>query len=84
MWFEVPLFHLGDAIYLRINVLGMVELWVELWWNYVKFHPNSTHNSTIYNRLIIKMITIPRWKGGTSNDKNYFSEKNIGKSINSC
>ena len=75
MWFEVPPFHLRDAIYLRINMLGMVELRVELWWNYVKFHPNSTYNSTIYNHLIIKMITIPRWKGGTSNDKNYFSEK---------
>ena len=48
---------------------------VELGWNYVKFHPNSTHNSTIYNRLIINMITTPRWKGGTSNDKKYFSEK---------
>ena len=56
-------------------MLGMVELWVELGWNYVKFHPNSTHNSTIYNRLIIRMITTPRWNGGTSNDKNYFSEK---------
>ena len=56
-------------------MLGMVELWVELGWNYVKFHPNSTHNSTIYNSLIINMITTSRWKGGTSNDKKYFSEK---------
>ena len=75
MWFEVPPFHLRGVIYLRINMLGMVELWVELWWNYVKFHPNSTHNSTIYNSLIINMITTSRWKGGTSTDKNYFSEK---------
>ena len=56
-------------------MLGRVELWVELWWNYVKFHPNSTYNSTIYNSLIINMITTSRWKGGTSTDKNYFSEK---------
>ncbi|MDD6511536.1 MAG: hypothetical protein PUF52_10075, partial [Prevotella sp.] len=75
MWFEVPPFHLSGVIYLRINMLGMVELWVELWWNYVKFHPHSTYNSTIYNNLIINMITTSRWKGGTSTDKNYFSEK---------
>ena len=55
-------------------MLYKVELWVELWWNYMKFHPNSTHNSTTNNLLIIKAITTPRWKGGTSNDKKYFSE----------
>ena len=75
MSFVIPPFHLDDAIRLIINVLGMVELWVELGWNYVKFHPNSTYNSTIYNSLIINMITTSRWKGGTSTDKNYFSEK---------
>ena len=75
MWFEVQPFHLRDVIYLRINMLGRVELWVELGWNYVKFHPNSTYNSTIYNSLIINMITTSRWKGGTSTDKKYFSEK---------
>ena len=75
MWFEVPPCHLRGVIYLRINMLGRVELWVELGWNYVKFHPNSTYNSTIYNSLIINMITTSRWKGGTSTDKNYFSEK---------
>ena len=75
MSIEVPPFHLRDVIYLRINMLGRVELWVELGWNYVKFHPNSTYNSTIYNSLIINMITTSRWKGGTSTDKNYFSEK---------
>ena len=75
MWFEVPPFHLRGVIYLRINMLGRVELWVESGWNYVKFHPNSTPNSTIYNSLIINMITTSRWKGGTSTDKNYFSEK---------
>ena len=75
MWFEVPPFHLRGVIYLRINMLGRVELWVELGWNYVKFHPNSTPNSTIYNSLIINMITTSRWKGGTSTDINYFSEK---------
>ena len=50
----------------------MVELWVELGWNYMKFHPNSTHNSTMYNILIIKNITPTRWKGGTSFTKNIF------------
>ena len=54
MWFEVPPFHLRGVIYLRINMLGRVELWVELGWNYVKFHPNSTHNSTLPNTLIIR------------------------------
>ena len=57
-----------------MSMLYKVELWVELWWNYMKFHPNSTHNSTTNNLLIIKAITTPRWKGGTSNDKKYFSE----------
>ena len=75
MWFEVPPFHLDVVIILIIKLLYMVELWVELWWNYVKFHPNSTYNSTIYNSLIINMITTSRWKGGTSTDKKYFSEK---------
>ena len=64
MSFVIPPFHLDDAIRLIINVLGMVELWVELGWNYVKFHPNSTYNSTINNLLIIKAICAPRWKGG--------------------
>ena len=54
MWFEVPPFHLRGVIYLRINMLGMVELWVELGWNYVKFHPNSTYNSTSSNVLILR------------------------------
>ena len=27
------------------------------------------------NHLIIKTITVQRWKGGITNDKNYFSEK---------
>ena len=38
-------------------MLYMVELGVELGWNYMKFHPNSTYNSTIYKLLIINMIT---------------------------
>ena len=42
-------------------------------WNYMKFHPNSTPNSTINNPLIIKMITTLRWKSGITNDKKYFS-----------
>ena len=53
----------------------MVELWVELGWNYMKFRPNSTHNSTSHKLLIIKVVTALRWKGGITNDKKYFSEK---------
>ena len=75
MSFVIPPFHHSEVIYLSISVLFEVELWVELGWNYVKFHPNSTHNSTTNNPLIIKAITTARWKGGTSNDKKYFSEK---------
>ena len=68
----IPPFHLGVAIVLIIKKISMVELWVELGWNYMKFHPNSTHNSTMYNILIIKDITPMRWKGGTSFAKNIF------------
>ena len=50
----------------------MVELGVELGWNYMKFHPNSTYNSTLPNTLNIKHIYCPRWKGGITNNKNYF------------
>ena len=38
----------------------------------MKFHPNSTPNSTMYNILIIKNIAPIRWKGGTSFAKNIF------------
>ena len=55
-----------------VNTLCKVELGVELWWNYMKFHPNSTPNSTMRNHLIIKTITVQRWKGGITNDKKYF------------
>ena len=72
---EVPPFHLVKVIHLIISVLDKVELGVELGWNYMKFHPNSTHNSTINNQLIIKMITALRWKSGITNDKKYFSKK---------
>ena len=41
----------------------------------MKFHPNSTRNSTTFKHLIIKTITAPRWKGGITNDKKYFSGK---------
>ena len=41
----------------------------------MKFHPNSTPNSTIRNSLIIRGMTTPRWKGGITNDKKYFSGK---------
>ena len=62
-------------------MLDRVELWVELGWNYMKFHPNSTPNSTMYKSLIIKAITPPRWKGGITNDKKYFSENMAEKVV---
>ena len=34
--------------------------------------------------LIIKTITVQRWKGGITNDKNYFSVKNRWKYVNLC
>ncbi len=34
MSFVIPLFHLGGVMYLSVNMLDMVELWVELWWNF--------------------------------------------------
>ncbi|MDD6511067.1 MAG: hypothetical protein PUF52_07675 [Prevotella sp.] len=72
---EVPPFHLTDVIALVINRLDRVELWWNYGWNYMKFHPNSTHNSTTFKHLIFKTITAPRWKGGITNDKKYFSGK---------
>mgnify|MGYP004457065361 CR=1 FL=1 len=79
MSFVIPPFHLGDVIRLIIRVLDKVELWVELWWNYVKFHPNSTHNSTPSKPLIIKAVTVLRWKSGIRNHKKYFSGKRVEK-----
>ena len=70
--FEVPPFHLAVVITLIINGLFVVELWVELGWNYVKFHPNSTYNSTLSNILTLKYITPPRWKSVITNDINFF------------
>ena len=60
---------------MSISVLDVVELVVELGWNYMKFHPYSTHNSTLDKPLSIKDITIQGWKGGITNNKKYFSEK---------
>ena len=60
----IPPFHLGVAIVLIIKKISMVELGVELGWNYMKFHPNSTPNSTLPNVLILKVITFRRWKSG--------------------
>ena len=34
MSFVIPPFHPDEAIRLITNVLGMVELWVELGWNF--------------------------------------------------
>ena len=62
--FVIPPFHLSGITTLIINGLCRVELWVEYGWNYVKFHPYSTHNSTSHNILTIKHITSPRWKSG--------------------
>ena len=45
---------------------------VELGWNYMKFHPYSTPNSTSPNALNIKHIYCQGWKGGITNDKKYF------------
>ena len=70
----IPLFHLQDIITLSISTLNRVELVVELGWNYMKFHPNSTHNSTILIFLIIKTIATPRWKGGITFRKIIFLE----------
>ena len=40
---------------------------------------NSTPNSTSDKSLTIRAVRAPRWNGGTSNDKNYFSEKSTEK-----
>ena len=70
----IPPFHLGVDNVLIIKKISMVELVVELGWNYMKFHPNSTHNSTILIFLIIKTIATPRWKGGITFRKIIFLE----------
>ncbi|MDD7127354.1 MAG: hypothetical protein PUH91_00830 [Prevotella sp.] len=75
MSFVIPLFHHGEVITLSVSVLDVVELEVELGWNYMKFHPYSTHNSTLDKPLGIKGITMQGWKGGITNNKKYFSEK---------
>ena len=62
--FVIPPFHLGAVIVLIIKKISVVELVVELGWNYMKFHPYSTHNSTLFNVLILKVITSQRWKCG--------------------
>ena len=68
-------------ISLILNGLSKVELWVEYGWNYMKFHPNSTTNSTAPNTLILIVITPPWWKGGITNDKKYFSWKRAEKLV---
>ena len=73
--FVIPPFHHDEAITLSASVLYVVELVVELGWNYMKFHPYSTHNSTLDKPLSIKDITKQGWKGGITNNKKYFSEK---------
>ena len=53
-------------------MLYMVELWVELGWNYMKFHPNSTHNSTIPILLITNNLIRQGWNGGITLQEIYF------------
>ena len=50
----------------------MVELWVELGWNYMKFHPNSTHNSTYFILLIFNVLSMRWWNGGITFSKIFF------------
>ena len=38
-------------------------------------------NSTSDKPLTISAVRVPRWNGGTSNDKKYFSEKSIEKAL---
>ena len=45
----------------------------------MKFHPNSTTNSTTHKALTIKIVVTLRWKGGITNDKKYFSWKRAEK-----
>ena len=70
----IPPFHLRNVITLSISTLNKVELVVELGWNYMKFHPNSTPNSTTLIFLIIKTLVTPRWKGGITFRKIIFLE----------
>ncbi|MDY4751744.1 MAG: hypothetical protein SPD44_03350, partial [Prevotella sp.] len=79
LWFLIPLFHLSTVTALIISGLDWVELGVELGWNYMKFHPNSTTNSTLSKPLIIKAVTVLRWKSGIRNHKKYFSGKESKK-----
>ena len=48
-------------------------------WNFMKFHPNSTPNSTLSKPLIIKAVTVLRWKSGIRNHKKNFSGKWVEK-----
>ena len=59
-------------MYLIINALDEVELVVELGWNYMKFHPNSTTNSTSFKSLTIRTVISLKWKGGIINENKHF------------
>ena len=56
-----------------------------MWWNYGGIMGgtscNSPHNPTADKPLIINIVRASRWKGGTSNDKKYFSEKSTEKVV---
>ena len=58
-------------------MLDNVELWWNYGWNYMKFHPNSTRNSTTYKYLIICALTTTRWKGGITNDSKRIRDVSI-------
>ena len=77
--FVIPPFHHDGGITLSVSVLYEVELVVEYGWNYRKFHPYSTHNSTLDKPLSIREVTIQGWKSGITNEKIYFSEIRVGK-----
>ena len=68
----IPPFHLWCVKLLVISKIGMVELWVELGWNYMKFHPNSTYNSTYFILLIFNMLSMRWWNGGITFSKIFF------------
>ena len=62
----------------------MVELWVELGWNYMKFHPNSTYNSTYFILLIFNVLSMRWWNGGITFSKFFFSVNYGWKYVKKC
>ena len=58
-------------------------MWWNYGWNYMKFHPNSTHNSTYVIPLIYSVLGMWRWKSGITFQK-YFSGKYSRKYVKIC